>query len=102
MRVKVRVLYALTLSIPRTLDGQRSCGAVHVLPMHTPYMQSDALRQDAPIPPVRLRDDVALVHLVFESPMMPAVQSVVRYDLHVSQDAYGEHSHHILLNLNLV
>lgn len=86
--------------LPGTLDGQRSCGAVHVLPMHTPYMQSEALRQDDPNPPDRLSNDVALVHFVFESPMMPAVQRVVRYDLNVCQDTNGIQSHHILLNLN--
>ena len=56
---------------------------MHVLPMHTPNMQSEALRQDDPIPPARLSNDVALVHFVFESPMMPAVERIVRYDLTV-------------------
>lgn len=65
-----------------------------MLPMHTPYVQSEALRQDDPIPPVRLSDDVALVHLVFESPMMPAAERIVRYNFNVSQDMYGIHSNH--------
>ena len=50
--------------LPGTLDGQRSFGAVHLLFVHTPYRQSEALRHDEPTAPVRLADDVAFKHFV--------------------------------------